>query len=254
MSVRFLPALAALFALACVLSPAASVRADAKPAQSLDEALLESLRADTLDEFDRELLAPKEGKTKKPDREGTRQDAAGKDGEDLERQLLRELGPAAVSEEKNPLLGVARWMREVEGLIAQTESGPKTQGLQKEIVANLEELIKKARSQCKKCGSSQCSSKVASRGQVRQPQTKPSPGRAKPSQKLVSEPATKPGVGEAGGLSQSERKELIKAVWGELPEAEREQMLQWAGDQFLEKYRPLIEQYFKRLAEQRGVE
>jgi len=247
MSVRFLPTLAALFALACVWSPAARVRADAKPAQSLDEELLESLLADTLDEFDRELFAPEAEKATRPDPEG-------KNANDIERQLLRELGPAAVSEEKNPLLGVARWMREVEGLIAQTESGPKTQGLQKEIVANLEELIKKARSQCKKCGSSQCSSKVASRRQVRQPQAKPSPGRAKPSQKPVSEPATKPGVGEAGGLSQSERKELIKAVWGELPEAEREQMLQWAGDQFLEKYRPLIEQYFKRLAEQRGVD
>jgi hypothetical protein len=38
-------------------------------------------------------------------------------------------------------------------------------------------------------------------------------------------------------------------VWGQLPEKEREQMLQNSIDQFLPKYELMIEAYFKSLVE-----
>ena len=44
---------------------------------------------------------------------------------------------------------------------------------------------------------------------------------------------------------------VIKQVWGELPEKERQQMLQTSVEEFLPKYADLIERYFKRLAEDR---
>ena len=44
---------------------------------------------------------------------------------------------------------------------------------------------------------------------------------------------------------------VIKQVWGELPEKERQQMLQSSVEEFLPKYAELIEQYYRRLAEGR---
>jgi hypothetical protein len=48
----------------------------------------------------------------------------------------------------------------------------------------------------------------------------------------------------------AEMKNLMKDIWGQLPEHDREQMLQYAPEQFLPKYELLIEKYYKRLAEQ----
>ena len=253
MTARFVLLSAAALGITCFLVPGVPARADSKKTQSLDADLLKSLNADPLDEFDRELFAPDEDKVKRPALPGREQGPPGKD-EDWKRQLLRELGAASTSEDDNPLLDVARQMRQVEGLIAETESGPQTQGLQHQIVASLDELIKQARSCCKKCSPSQCSPKVAARQQVRQPKAKPKPGRGKPSQKPVTDPITQPGQAGSGGITLDEMKELIKSVWGELPETEREQMLEWAGDEFLPKYQLLIELYFRRLAEQRRSE
>jgi len=242
--------LGAALGIACSLVPGESARADSKKTQSLDAKLLESLNADPLDEFDRELFAPGEDEVKRPRLPGAEQKTPGKE-EDWKRQLLRELGAASVSEEENPLLDVVRQMRQVEGLIAETESGPQTQGLQRQIVASLDELIKQARNCCKSCSSSKCSPKVAPRRQVNQPKSKPKPGRGKPSQKRVSDPITQPGQAAPGAITLDQMKDLIKSVWGELPESEREQMLEWAGEEFLPKYQVLIELYFRRLAEQR---
>jgi len=249
MIARFVLLWAAL-GIACSLVPGGPARADSKKTQSLDAELFESLNADPLDEFDRELFAPDEDQVKRPGLPGAEQKTPGKE-EDWKRQLLRELGAASTSEDENPLLDIARRMRQAEGLIAETESGPQTQGLQHQIVASLDELIEQARSCCKKCSPSQCSPKVAPRRQVRQPKKKPKPGRGKPSQKPVTDPITQPGQAAPGAITLDQMKELIKSVWGELPESEREQMLEWAGEEFLPKYQVLIELYFRRLAEQR---
>ena len=251
MRARLLLLPAAMSALACFSGPVVPARAGSEPARSLDDELRESLGAEPLDEFDRELFAPQDETPERPDRRGRKQGSSAKEGDDLRRQLLRELGQAAVPEEENPLLQVARRMRQVEGLIARTESGPQTQDLQNLIVSTLDELIKQARSCSKKCSPSEPGAKVASRRQVRQPNKKPTAGRGKPSDKPVTDPVTKPGKAEPRRPTVEEMRELVKSVWGELPEAEREQMLQWMGEgEFLPKYELLIEQYFRRLAEQ----
>jgi hypothetical protein len=244
-----LPALA--FAATCCSVPGRPARADSEKSPSLDDQLLETLRADPLDELDREPVAPPHGKSEPPGRPNRADELLGKDADAWKRELLRELGAAAASEDENPLLDIARQMRHVEGLIAENESGPGTQGLQGRIVARLDELIKQARSCCKKCASSQSSPKVAARQKVSQPKKKQTQGRGKPTQKAATDPVTQPGKSEPGRLTLDQMKELVKSVWGELPETQREQMLQWAGEEFLPKYELLIELYFRRLAEKR---
>lgn len=240
-----------LFLVACVIACSLGLgvagRADSERTPSPDQELLKRLGVDPSSDLDEELFAPD---ADRPDRPDSR-DGQGKEGEDWKAELLRELGTAATPEEENPLLEIARQMRLVEELIAQSESGQQTQGVQKEIVASLDELIKQARSQCQKSSASQCSPKTSPRRQVTQPKPKPGEGRGKPTQKPATNPITKPGQAEPSGLTLDQVRDLIKAVWGELPESKREQILQWAGDEFLPKYEPLIELYFKRLAEQR---
>lgn len=250
MKMRFALTSMVIFAWACFSLPVVPCRADKEPAPSLDDELLKSLGIDSLDEFERELFTPDKGKREAQDASGRPPGMPGGDPDGWKRELLRELGDAGVSEE----LDIARQMRQAEGLIAENESGDATQAVQREIVSRLEALIKKAQSCCKPCSPSQCSPKVAARQKVAQPKKKPGKGRGKPTQKRVTNPNTLPGKADATALTKDQMRELIKSVWGELPETEREQMLEQAGDAFLPKYQLLIELYFRRLIEERGSE
>ena len=247
---RFVLTSTVVFAWACFSVPLVPCRADKQPAPSLDDQLRESLGIDSLDELDRELFAPDKGRREGRDTSGEQPGIPGGDPDGWKRELLRELGDAGVSEEENPLLDIARQMRQAEGLIAENESGDPTQAVQRQIVARLEELIKKARSCSKPCSPSQCSPKVAARQKVGQPKKKSGKGRGKPTQKRATNPNTLPGKADATALTKDQMRELIKSVWGELPETEREQMLERAGDAFLPKYQLLIELYFRRLIEE----
>lgn len=162
--------------------------------------------------------------------------------------LEQELSQAAVDEAKNPLLGIARSMRLVEGLIEENESGEKTQTIQAEIIADIDTLLKRAKKKCQSCAS-QCKS-AAQRKPSQQP--KPSkPKEGKPNAKRTTTSNVKPGKAEGEMPDMAEMMAVIKQVWGELPEKERQQMLQTSVEEFLPKYADKIEQYFKRLAEDR---
>ena len=42
---------------------------------------------------------------------------------------------------------------------------------------------------------------------------------------------------------------MMKRLWGELPERQREQMMQMPLEEFLPEYELMIEDYFRRLSE-----
>ena len=48
------------------------------------------------------------------------------------------------------------------------------------------------------------------------------------------------------------RSELVKDLWGQLPQRMREQLLQSSDDEFLPKYRQELEEYFRALAEEQA--
>lgn len=142
-------------------------------------------------------------------------------------------------------------MQQVQGLVGKAETGEKTQQLQAGIVARLDELLKAAR-QKQQCKGGQSSSKEAApRQSSAQPPPK-TPGQGKPK----SPKTAKAQPGKPGGYrpNMAEMNEVLKRVWGELPEREREQMLELPVEEFLPKYELLIESYFKRLAEEQGRE
>ena len=219
--------------------------AAAQQPRSLDDELLEDLRADPVDEFDRELFGP-------ADKQGGPGDPVGQEDEDLSGRLRRELGAAAVAEDDNPLLEVARQMREVEGRIAENDSGPATRELQEQIISDLELLIEQARKSCRQCqpGDSQ-SQQAASRRPIGSPPKQGSGGK-QPSDKPATASSRRPdGNGQTRRPDMEQMRELLKQLWGELPPRERERMLQAPPEEFLPKYELLIEEYFRRLSEEK---
>ena len=95
MTVRFVPLSASILAVVFLLSPGVPARADSEKTKPLDAALMERLGADPLDEIDRELFAPSDGKSEPPGGPGANRDVSAKDDDDWKRQLLRELDAAA---------------------------------------------------------------------------------------------------------------------------------------------------------------
>lgn len=71
---------------------------------------------------------------------------------------------------------------------------------------------------------------------------------SKPGQ-VAPSPSTEPG---APASRIAEMTAVLKNVWGELPEHERQQMLELPVEEFLPKYQLQIESYYKRLSHEHG--
>jgi hypothetical protein len=91
-------------------------------------------------------------------------------------------------------------------------------------------------------------------GQSKQ-SSQPKPSASKPgkSGKPGTNPATgaSPTISRSGDLAASlwATGELVKDLWGHLPERQRQQILQPLSEDFLPKYATEIEEYFRALAD-----
>ena len=144
----------------------------------------------------------------------------------------------------NPLLAVARRMREVEERIGRAEVGTETRDLQQQIVTDLDRMLQQARKACKqgKQGDKQ------SQGTTdRQPGVKPGGGN-KPNNGSANNSRPPKQNGETRRPNEEEMNAVLTKLWGELPERQRDQMYQWKLEEFLPKYELLIEEYFRRLS------
>jgi hypothetical protein len=225
---------------AAVAGLALPAPAAAQEAGSLDEELLRGLGGEPIDEIDRELFGR--------DREPFAPDAVIDRSERFREQLERELGAAAEKEDDNPLLDIARRMRGVQERIEREDSGEETQQLQSRIVADLDALIEQARKSAR-----QSASAAGQQMTTRTPtgSSRPTPGGQQPSQRPAAESELRTEKDEepVEGLRPDELGDLIKELWGELPQHAREQMHHAPVEDFLPKYRELIEEYFRRLSE-----
>ncbi len=224
----------------------------------VDQRLLKQLNSRPGDEIDRELFGPEEkpGPASPP-----------KPG-DLPRKPADVPAPpdrdfSRVSEQDHPLVDIARQMREAERLMAQARAGEKTRELQEQIVRQLDELLQRV---CKQCGGTQCTAsackqRVTPRDAVppKRPSEVPSEHQ-RPTQRSekkldpVSKAGERPTSGRNPKVDAGQRHRAIQGAWGALPERERQQMMRLLPpEQFLPKYEPLIEEYYRRLGgESRG--
>jgi hypothetical protein len=219
-----------------------------QPPPSTDDELLKSLNEKGGDDYDRQLLGPSGGS--KP---ATR----GPEAEKLQDRLQRELGSAAQreDEQQNPLLTIAREMRQAEGMIRHTEVGDGTQHLQRQIVSDLDKLIEQAKqsSQCKPCSKPQETTGRTPQGSS-DVKPKPSPGEGgkTPSEtpSRNSDPKVTTPARDQGHRDPAAARAMLEKIWSlDLPAREREQMLELPPEEFLPKYETQIEDYFRQLSE-----
>jgi hypothetical protein len=140
----------------------------------------------------------------------------------------------------DPLKLVKDRMRQAESVLAARDASGRASSAQQEAVSELDAMIAKLQKQCENCG-----------GQCNKPgplQNKP----PKPGGKKGSKPgetsavaATKP----APPVDKAAVGNLVKDLWGRLPERQREELLQPLSEEFLPEYAADIEEYFHVLAE-----
>ncbi|MGE3409548.1 MAG: hypothetical protein AB7I37_22210 [Pirellulales bacterium] len=207
-------------------------------ADSLDDELLKSLGEDGDDDVG--------GLTNKP--------ALDEESDSLDDELMRGLDDADSEEQdgENPLVRIGRQMREVEELIGGEKTGEETQTLQDDIVAQLDKLLKQAQQQQQQqqqnASKDQQQKDKSKRRQVKQPQQQKQQ-QSKNSPKPSQDSSDKLRPDELQRPDKLAVSDLIKRVWGQLPEKEREQMSQHSIELFLPQYEQLITEYFKALVE-----
>ncbi len=216
---------------------------------ALDEELLRDPQADPIDPIERELFAPQP-----QERPGEPADETAR--ESLEAQLERELGAAGVSAGDNPLLEVSRWMRLAEQRLADNDAGEPTQTIQEQVLAALDQLVRRAEPPPGNAGAQHprdtdeqpdADDPDAAEGAGIEPGGADAPEPSGESDPDAEDPAGRP-------AQVAPLRGLMERLWGELPERERERLLQAPVEQFLPKYETLIERYYRALARSREGE
>lgn len=199
-----------------------------------------SLDAQLLDGLDKELfeglppLAPAKptpgGSTPAP-KTGSRAPAEGGD------EATLEFAPSPTL----PLARIGQQMREVQNRIAARDTSAQTQEAQRAIAADLAALIEQARQQCAACSQAGSGS---GQGALAGTSGQPVPAPPRDSTDRIEQ-----GTKEA--VETAEVHDLVRRFWGHLPDKLRDEMQSSLSEQFLPKYEQLIEDYYRRLAEDR---
>jgi hypothetical protein len=157
--------------------------------------------------------------------------------------------PAAQS-----LARVQTSMQRAQSMLTQTDAGgnadtvKSASPVQQEILSDLDKLIADLSKKCQ-CCNGQCQGGQCNNPKPGKPGASAGSGRtaARDSTDRLDRSWAKP-------VDKGEINETVKALWGQLPERSREQMLQSFSDEFLPKYELEIEQYYRRLSEEQGAD
>jgi hypothetical protein len=140
-----------------------------------------------------------------------------------------------VSWRQKDLGDIVRKMDNIERRLELARGGPQTQKIQKEVVARLDEIIKKLES------SSESNQGACPNGGQQGNPSGGMPNAPMPDSKI----ATNGGPGNV----DAKRLKVIAQQWGKLPEKERAQAMQDFIRGMPERHREVIENYFKKLAQ-----
>ena len=144
----------------------------------------------------------------------------------------------------HPLERIGNRMREVEQRLAQRDLAEPTQAVQRQIVAELETLIDEVSSQ---------QQQQQRENQRRAPSDKTQGQDTTDKQGQEAATDTTDGstqdnaVGDGAGTVQR----VVGDIWGHLPERYRRQVQNAGAVEFLPQYSKLIEDYYRRLSEDR---
>jgi hypothetical protein len=218
---------------------AGGAEAPSKPAaSSLDDLLLDDLSNRLLEGLDLPSAKPK-----------TEPAGAGADLRPLD-QVGR--GEDLGAESSDPFLVIGRQMRTAEELIVQRDASAVTRRIQQQIVQDIERLIEQMSKQC--AGAQSASSQqAASPEKQAKPGSKAGSGEHPGTSKPARDSETQVGQHDSNDAHLAQIMENLRQVWGHLPARVREQMQGGMAEEFLPKYEQLIEQYYRRLADERAT-
>jgi hypothetical protein len=141
-------------------------------------------------------------------------------------------------------------MQQAESLLSESRTLQQATDVQQHVVGQLDKLIAELSKQCQG-GQCQPSDQLPTPSQ--RSQTKPgkrgvAAGRG---QTAARDSTTRLGQAAAKPADKGDMEALVKDLWGHLPQRSREQMLQLFSDEFLPKYELEIEQYYRRLSDEK---
>jgi hypothetical protein len=155
------------------------------------------------------------------------------------------------------LARVRNSMQQAQSLLTQPSADGKkdtvqpASPVQRVILSDLDKLIADLSKQCQCCnGQCQGGNQPPKPGQNSKPGK--SGAAAGRSRTAARDSTDRLNSSSARPVDKGEVNEMVKALWGHLPERSREQMLQSFSDEFLPKYELEIEQYYRRLSEEQG--
>jgi hypothetical protein len=237
-----------LLSVACMMTSSAFAApapagGKATPAVKIDASLLRRLTRDIArdipDESDQPATAAKNTAAK---------DTAQPDGT---AQPSEKMHRPQVANPAETLGRVAGAMREAGDLLGATRGKKQIRALQDRAVQDLDSLIEAARASPPPSGGAASKPKP---GDQQPPPGEPKPGQPQQAGQTGATAGTASGM-NTDAEAEAERstqqaQEWIERVWGNLPERQREQLRQFGTDVFLPGYESMIEEYFKRLAEE----
>ena len=153
-------------------------------------------------------------------------------------------------------LAISGRMRTDGQQIEQNQIGQAAAG-QKQIVRDLQEVLdmlaarQTGKSNTTAAGPSESGTSRTPSGPG-QPKPGSADGQTPGDRSAASASPRSAGDGKDRKLNRDELRAAIRQLWGELPEHARAQMLQSPVEEFPPKYEVLIEEYFRRLAEEKG--
>jgi hypothetical protein len=138
--------------------------------------------------------------------------------------------------------------------LKEKDPGDNTQQVQRDIVKDLEDLIEQTKRQQQQQQQSSSSSSSQQRNQqARRNKMRQNQAFSQQPQNQESQAQNQQGKNARGGNSREEQMskiaDLYKDIWGHLPETLRQEMNQYAREQFMPKYNELLKQYYATIAE-----
>ena len=172
-----------------------------------------------------------------------------RDPDDLSGRLIRK---ATTDSDEDLMDGIVRLMTEAAKKVEmEFDPGPDTQTLQKTIHDKLDEAVKLAAS--KQRTKRQTPSAESDRRRMPSAKREPpkrTPPKDAPSRSTESDPTSDaPAQAASGGPSDRNDLHDPRRGWGQLPQRQREEIIQGAGEGFLERYRTWVERYYRALQE-----
>ena len=239
---RFFLALSFVVLAANPISAATSDSPDTGGIESLGRELLDDLRPDALGQDALPESKPAHPMPNNPARRTSRFDDLGED-----------IGQPSGS---LSLARVRQGMQQAESLLSDSDSVAdswavsQADAVQKQVVDQLDQLIAQLSKQCQ---GGQCQPGDQPPKPSQRSQNKPGkPGSASGSGQTAARDSTdRLNQSNAQSVEKGDIDQLVKQLWGHLPERDREQMMQSFSEEFLPKYELEIEQYYRRLSEEK---